>query len=71
MAHDAYDHAQRQCLHLPIRALCLAFKLYELGVVSKKVVHPGPWGEAADAGVGSGEVVSVGPGPDGLGSLGR
>ncbi|WP_293379072.1 hypothetical protein, partial [Phenylobacterium sp.] len=35
-------------------------------VVSKKVVHPGRGREAGDAGVGSGEVVSVGPWPDGL-----
>ena len=42
-----------------------------LAVVTKKVVHTLPWCEAFDAGVGSGEVVAVGPGPDGLGALVR
>ncbi len=42
---------------------------HELGVVTKKVVHALPGCKAFDAGVGSGEVVSVGPGSDGLCSL--
>ena len=40
-----------------------------LAVIAKKVVHTQPWCEAADAGVWSGEVVGVGPRPDGRASL--
>lgn len=42
----------------------------DLGVVSKKVVHTLPWCEAGDAGVRPVEIVGLGPGFDGLGSLG-
>ncbi len=42
---------------------------HRLGVVSKKVVHSGPRGEAFDAGVRSAEVVVVDPGLDGGGAL--
>jgi plasmid stabilization system protein ParE len=42
----------------------------ELAVVSKKVVHTLPGCEAFDSGVGSVEIVGVGPGFDGQGSLG-
>jgi DNA-binding transcriptional ArsR family regulator len=41
----------------------------DLVVVSKKVVHTLPGCEAFDAGVGSGEVIGVGPGLDGLGAI--
>ncbi|TFI59761.1 hypothetical protein E2493_02670 [Sphingomonas parva] len=41
-------------------------KTRELAVISKKVVHPLPWGEAGHAGVGSLTVIGVGPGADRL-----
>ena len=43
--------------------------LRDLGVVSKKVVHPLPGCEAGDAGVRSREVVVVDPGGSGVAAL--
>src|ERR1700743_3832737 len=50
-----------------------AFRLSSagLGVVAKKVVQSLPGADVSDAGVGSVEVVGVGPGSDGGGALVR